>query len=187
MREALVAAGRSLFAAQGFAAVGTEAIVQAAGVTRGALYHHFADKTELFAAVFEAVEMQVIAEIGAAIAAAAPGDPVETMRLATSAWLDASAEPGIRRIALLEAPSVLGVMRWREITARYGMGMTQALLAQAMAAGRIAPQPVEPLAHVLLGALREAALYLAYAADQTQARREVGAVLDALVSSLDVA
>ena len=183
-RDALVAAGRSLFAAQGFRAVGTEAIVQAAGVTRGALYHHFADKTELFAAVFEAVEAEVIARIGAAMADAGLSDPIALMRLGASRWLDVCAEPEIHRIGLIDAPAVLGWARWREIGSRYGMGLTQSLIAQAIASGRVPRQPVEPLAHVLLGALREAALFLAAASDPVQARRDIGAVIDRLIQSL---
>lgn len=183
-REALVAAGRSLFALRGFADVGTEEIVQAAGVTRGALYHHFADKTELYAAVFEAVEADVIARIGVVIAASGMTDPVDLMRLGAGAWLDACAEPAIHRIALIDAPAVLGQVRWREIGARYGMGLVQGLLAQAVAAGRIPPQPVAPLAHVLLGALREAALYLALAQDRGPARQEVGDALDRMIQAL---
>ena len=183
-REALVAAGRSLFAVRSFAEVGTEEIVRAAGVTRGALYHHFADKTELYAAVFEAVEADVIARIGVVIAAAGLSDPIDLMRLGAGVWLDACAEPEIHRIALIDAPAVLGQMRWREIGARYGMGLVQGLLAQAMAAGRMPPQPIPPLAHLLLGALREGALYLAVAEDPGRARAEVGAALDGLIQSL---
>lgn len=183
-REALIAAGRSLFAAHGFGEVGTEAIVQAAGVTRGALYHHFVDKTELFAAVFETVEADVIGRIGAAIANSRQSDPIAQMRLGAGVWLEACAEPEIRRIALLDAPAVLGWERWRQIGARYGMGLVQGMLGQAIELGQIEPQPVAPLAHVLLGALRESALYLADAADRAEAQREIGAVIDRMIQSL---
>lgn len=183
-REALVAAGRTLFAGEGFAAVGTEAIVRAAGVTRGALYHQFADKTDLFAAVFEAVESEVIGRIGATVAEAGAADPIEAMRIGAGVWLDACAEPEVARIALLDGPAVLGWARWREIGSRYGLGLVRGLLTQAMAAGRIPNQPVAPLADVLLGAVREAALYLVGAEDPVTARREVGAVLDAMIVAL---
>ena len=183
-REALIAAGRSLFAARGFGDVGAEEIVRAAGVTRGAMYHHFADKTELFAAVFEAVESEVIGRIGMALGQAQLSDPIDIMRLGASLWLDACGEPEIHRIALLDAPGVLGLTRWREIGSRYGMGLVEGLLAQAIAAGRMPPQPPSPLAHVLLGAIREGALYLAAADDKPQARAEMGAVMDRLIGSL---
>jgi AcrR family transcriptional regulator len=184
-RAALLAAGRSLFAARGFADVGAEEIVRTAGVTRGALYHHFADKTELFAAVFETVEAEVIERIGAAIASARQSDPIAVMRLGASIWLDACGEPEIHRIALLDGPAVLGLARWREIGARYGMGLVQGVLAHAIEIGRVSRQPVAPLANILLGALREGALYLADAEDRMQARREIGAVIDRLIQSLE--
>jgi AcrR family transcriptional regulator len=183
-RDALIAAGRSLFSAQAYNDVSTETIVRTAGVTRGALYHHFADKTELFAAVFESVEAEVTGRIGAAIASAGLSDPLAVMRLGAQTWLAASAEPEIHRIVLLDAPAVLGWERWREIGNRHNMGLVLALLAHAIEVGRIPAQPVEPLAHTLLGALREAALYLALAPNRTQAADDVGAVIDTLINSL---
>lgn len=186
-REALVAAARALFAARGYADVGTEEIVRAAGVTRGALYHHFADKAELFAAVFEAVEMGVAERIAAAVGGAGETDPIAVMRLGTNTWLDACAEPEIHRIALLDAPAVLGWERWTEIGNRHNMGLVQALIGHAIEVGRVPPQPVPPLAHTVLGALREAALYIARADDPVQARIDVGRVTDHLIGSLAAA
>jgi AcrR family transcriptional regulator len=183
-RDALIAAGRSLFSGHAYNDVSTETVVRTAGVTRGALYHHFADKAELFAAVFESVEAEVTGRIGAAIGEAGLSDPLAVMRLGAQTWLEASAEPEIHRIVLLEAPAVLGWERWREIGNRHNMGLVVALLAHAIEVGRIPQQPVEPLAHTLLGALREAALYLALAADRTQAAADVGAVIDTLINSL---
>lgn len=185
-RDALVTAARPLFAAHGFAAVSTEAIVRAAGVTRGAMYHQFADKTELFAAVFEAVEAEVTQRIGAAALAAGASDPVAAMKLGAGSWLAACAEPEVHRIVLVEAPAVLGWERWREIGLRYGMGLVQALLAHAMDVGRLRRQPVTPLAHVLIGALDEAAMYVARAGEPARARSEVLAVLDDLIDALAV-
>src|ERR1700729_637860 len=103
-REALVAAGRSLFAARGYADVGTEEIVRTAGVSRGALYHQFADKAELFAAVFESVEEASSARIVAAVTAAGPDDPIAAMQLGTAVFLDICTEPEMARIMLLDAP-----------------------------------------------------------------------------------
>lgn len=183
-RDALVAAARTLFAARGYAEVGTEEIVRAAGVTRGALYHHFADKTELFAAAFESVEVGVAARIATAVSESGETDPIAVMRLGTSVWLDACAEPEIHRIVLLDAPAVLGWERWTEIGNRHNMGLVQALIGQAIEVGRIPEQPVPPLAHTVLGALREAALYIARADDPVQARVDVGNVTDRLIQSL---
>lgn len=186
-RAALIAAARPLFAAQGFAGVGTEEIVRAAGVTRGALYHQFRDKTDLFAAVFEQVEadiMQRIGEVAGRQAQGRAGDPLSELRVGAEAWLDACAEPEIHRIVLLDAPAVLGRERWREIALRYGLGLVTAVLQAAIDAGHMEPQPVEPLAHVLLGAIDEAALYIAAAEDRDAARAQAGAVVDRLLARL---
>jgi len=178
----LLRAARRLFAKHGYAKVGTEEIVRAAGVTRGALYHQFADKRELFAAVFEETEAELIAE--SARRAAHAKDPVEALRGGFLGWLDACSEPGTQRIVLVDAPAVLGWEEWREIGERLGLGVTMAALQAGMDAGALAPQPVRPLAHVVVGAIDEAALYIARAKDQETARAEMTQILDRLVDSL---
>jgi AcrR family transcriptional regulator len=184
-REALIEAARPLFAAQGFAEVALETIVRAAGVTRGALYHHFADKTELFAAVFEKVEGEVAARMGEAIAASNQTDPVEVMRLGADFWLDVCSDPEVQRIVLVDAPAVLGWARWTEIGDRYNTGMVRALLTNAVETGRIPPQPIEATVLTILGAMREATLYVARAEDHDQARKDAGAVMNRLIRALD--
>jgi AcrR family transcriptional regulator len=183
-RDALIAAARPLFATHGYAEVAAETIVADAGVTRGAMYHHFADKTELFAAVFERVEAEVSVRIADAAAAAQQSDPVELMRVGAHEWLDACADPEIHRIVLLEAPAVLGWSRWSDVANRYNIGLVRALLEQAIELGRIPSQPIDATAHTLLGAVREAALYLVRASDQEIARAEVGAVIDRMIAGL---
>ncbi|MGB7112607.1 MAG: TetR family transcriptional regulator [Mycobacterium sp.] len=183
-REALIAAARLLFAAHGFADAALETIVRAAGVTRGDLYHHFADKTELFAAVFEQVEGEVAVRMAEAIAASGRTDPVEVMQLGADFWLDASSDPEVQRIALVDAPAVLGWTRWTEIGNRYNIGMVRALLTTAVETGRIPPQPIEATALTILGAMREVTLYVARAEDHDQARDEAGAVVNRLIRSL---
>jgi AcrR family transcriptional regulator len=184
-REALIEAARPLFAAQGFAEVALETIVRAAGVTRGALYHHFADKTELFAAVFEKVEGEVAARMGEAIVASNQTDPVEVMRLGADFWLDVCSDPEVQRIVLVDAPAVLGWTRWTEIGDRYNTGMVRALLTNAVETGRIPPQPIEATVLTILGAMREATLYVARAEDHDQARKDAGAVMNRLIRALD--
>jgi len=182
-RAALVDAARALFGERGYGDVGTEEIVARAGVTRGALYHQFTDKQDLFRAVFIAVEEEVISRLGAEVVAKA-SSAAEALSATMGAWLDVCEEPDVQRIVLLDAPGVLGWEEWREIGQRYALGEAMALLEAAMEAGDIARQPVRPLAHVVVGALDEAALYVARAEDRTTARAETTAVLERLIAGL---
>lgn len=183
-RERLLAAARRLFAERGYAAVGTEEIVQAAGVTRGALYHQFRDKADLFAAVAELVEAELNQRIASGVRAAGAGDPLEALRAGARMFLEFCAEPAVERILLLDAPAVLGSVAWREMSGRYGLGQLRGVLGAAMDAGAIARQPVAPLAHLLLGALDEAALYVAHADEPDTARKECVAALDLMIRGL---
>jgi len=180
-RDALLAAGRRLFAEHGFADVSTDAIVAEAGVTRGALYHQFADKTALFDAVLEAVEADVANRLAAAAAAAGIDDPIDAMRHVLRTWLEICVEPEIHRIALIDGPSVVGWAHWREVCQRHVFGLAEAMLKQGIDDGRVRPQPVRALAHVLMGASDEAALYVAESADPARARAEMLQVLDRLI------
>ena len=181
-RGLLVTAARSLFGARGYASVGTEEIVRAAGVTRGALYHQFRDKADLFAAVAEQVEAEIMEQVVAGAGAAA--DPVEELRTGMRLFLDACADPEVERIILLDAPAVLGWEGWRDLAGRYGLGLVQLALQAAIDAGAIIPQPVVPLAHVLVGALDECALYVARAQDPDMARQDCTAILDRILRSI---
>src|SRR6185312_337045 len=134
-KDALLRAARPLFATHGFGAVSAESIAKAAGVTRGAMYHQFADKTEVYAAVLEQIEDEVMARIATGIADAPDDDVLEVMKTGARSWLDACAEPAVHRIVLIEAPSVLGWERWREVSMRHGMGMVQALVQDAIDTG----------------------------------------------------
>jgi AcrR family transcriptional regulator len=183
-RAQLMGAARKLFADKGFADVSTQAIVAAAGVTRGALYHQFDDKAALFAAVYEEVERDLVADVAEGIAAAQPGDPLEAMRAGARLFLDRCAAPDVQQIVLIDAPAVLGWDGWRAVGVKYGLGVIEAMLAHAIAEGAIPEQPVRPTAHVLLGALDEAALYVSRAADRDQARKEMEAVSDRLLSGI---
>jgi AcrR family transcriptional regulator len=185
-RDSLIQVARDLFAQHGYAAVGTETIVRQAGVTRGALYHQFTDKADLFAAVVEAVEAEVTGRIGELVGASGESDPIAVMKVGADTWLDACADPEASQILLVDAPSVLGWERWREIGLRYGMGLVQALITHAIEVGRIPPQPVAPLAHVLIGALDEAALFVVRQSDQQAAREEVRAVLARMIDALAI-
>jgi AcrR family transcriptional regulator len=178
-RRQLVRSARALFGARGFAGVGTEEIVRAAGVTRGALYHQFRDKADLFAAVAEEVEAEIAERIAVGTGTAA--DPVEALRAGARLFLDVCAEPEVERIILLDAPAVLGWEAWRDLAGRHGLGLVQLGLRSAIDAGAIVPQPIAPLAHVLIGALDEAARYVAGAEDPAAAREECAAIFDRIV------
>ena len=182
-RGALVTAARALFGARGYAEVGTEEIVRAAGVTRGALYHQFRDKADLFAAVAEQIEAEIADRIAAGAAEAAD-DPLDALRAGARLFLDACAEPEVERIILLDAPAVLGWQAWRDLASRYGLGLVQLALQSAMDVGTIIPQPVAPLAHILIGALDEAALYVARAEDPAAARQRCAAIIDQILRSI---
>ncbi len=183
-RAALTAAARALFGTHGYAAVGTEAIVRDAGVTRGALYHQFANKREVFAAVLEAVEQEAMTRLAAPLSV--DDDPVALLETGIDAWLEICTEPEFQRIVLLDGPAVLGWDRWREIGQRYGAGLVESGLQAAMEASRIAKHPVRPLAHLLIGALDEAALYVARSDDPARARREMGQALRHILRGLVV-
>jgi AcrR family transcriptional regulator len=180
-RGALVAAARERFAARGFAAVGTTEIARAAGVTRGALYHQFAGKQALFAAVAEEVEADVTRRLAELVAASGATDPAAALRAAAVAWLDACEEPEVRQVLLLDAPVVLGWEGFRDLAQEYGLGLTEALLRAAVEAGQLRPLPLRATAHVVLGALQEAALVVTA---EPERREEVAEVLLALLDGL---
>jgi AcrR family transcriptional regulator len=183
-RAALLTAARNLFADKGFGDVSTQEIVEAAGVTRGALYHQFADKAELFTAVYEEVEAELVAAVAAGIAQEEPAGSVAAMRRGARLFLDLCAAPDVQRIILVDAPSVLGWEQWRAIGVKYGLGVIEAMLAHAVAEGEIPDQPLRASAHVLLGALDEAALYVSRAEDPQRAREDMYAVCDRLITGL---
>jgi AcrR family transcriptional regulator len=181
-REALIEAALELFTERGYAGVGTEGIVARAKVTRGALYHHFKDKRDLFRAVFERVEGGLMERIGARMEAAK--DPWELILNGMRSFLDACEGPAVKRIALTDAPSVLGWKEWREIDNRHGLGLTRSALEGAVAAGVLRPIAVEPIAHLFVAALSEAAFVIAYADRPRRARAEVEEALLQLVEGL---
>ena len=184
-RTALSAAARQLFTERGYAATSTTEIVERAGVTRGALYHHFAAKDELFRAVFEQLEGEVTEHV--AHQALTSDDPLEQLRRGTRAYLDACIDPAVQRVVLLDGPSVLGWETWQEIEQRYGYGLVLAGVEAAIGAGLISAQPVEPLAHVLFGALTEAGMVVARADEPRTARAEMEGAMDRLLDGLRAA
>jgi AcrR family transcriptional regulator len=177
-RAALLRAARELFAAKGYAGAGREEIVERAGVTRGAMYHHFASKEDLFRAVYEEVEVEVLEHV--AVAAMAGADPLDQLRLGAQAYLDVAARTDVRRICLLDAPSVLSTEYLRAFSDGHGLGLIRESLRAAMDGGQIAQQPLDPLAHVLLAALMEAATLVAEGSSRADVDAVVGSMLERL-------
>jgi AcrR family transcriptional regulator len=184
-REALIAAARGLFTESGYEEVGTEEIVRTAGVTRGALYHHFGDKASLLDAVYARIEAESTERVARVVLGSDLHSPLDAMVAGIEAFLDECAKPELRQIALHDAPAVLGWERWREIGAVNGLGLIEASLGAAIEAGELRDLPVKPTAHLLMGALDEAAMLLAR--DQRpEARAEVTEVLVALLQAFAV-
>jgi AcrR family transcriptional regulator len=181
-RAALVAVARELFTERGYANVGTEEIVRRANVTRGALYHHFSGKRDLFRAAHEQVEQEMVEAIAGG-AGAADG-PVDLLLGAARRFLELCTDPSWTRIPLIDAPSVLGWSEWRAVDMRYGLGLATGALEAAMEAGEIRRAPVRPLAHVLLAALGAAGLMIATAHDPAAERDEIEPTLVALIEGL---
>jgi AcrR family transcriptional regulator len=181
-RRRVLAAARRLFAEKGFFVTSTSDIVDAAGVgTRGALYSHFKNREELFLAVFEAVE----ADLGAKAAVRVTGTTWHSrLDQALAAFLDASLEPEVRRILLIDGPAVLGWEKWREVDARYGLGALKLMLDEGNAEGSIAVADTDAMSHLLLSVINEAALFIAHAKQPRKARKAVGASVAALVAGL---
>ena len=183
-RSALIAAARRLFGAEGFADVGAERVAREAGMTRGALYHQFTDKADLFAAVLDQVEAEIAQRVADAVVGFDADDTIGMLLAGADAWLDASSEPHLQRIVLLDGPSVLGWGRWREICLRHTVGLIAALLQDGIDRGSLAAQPVDALTHVLVGAVDEAALYIAEAEHPAAARADMDLVIRRLTIAL---
>jgi len=181
-RAELVRVAQALFSERGYEATPIEEVLARAGVSKGALYHHFPNKEALFEAVFRTCEARGADRIGVAVKDAS--DPLEILRIGANTWLDMTMDPKVRQVSLIDGPSVLGWERWRAIDEEYGFGLVKAVLQAAMDAGLIAEQPLEMLAHMVLAMLGEAALVIARSDDPQRARGEAGEAIDRLISAL---
>ncbi|WP_344310016.1 TetR/AcrR family transcriptional regulator [Fodinicola feengrottensis] len=184
-RAALVAAARELFAERGYAGVGTMEIVNRAGSSRGAMYHHFKDKQELFRAVYEQIQQELIQRVTQEMAGIGDAGPLAAFQVGLHAFLLACLDPDKSRIGLVEAPAVLGWQQWRELDQQYALGIVTAGLQLGVQAGALRCDiPIRVLAHLVLAALGEAGLLIASAedpdAERLEAERAVLALLDGL-------
>ena len=181
-RAALVRTARKLFAKHGYANVSIEDIVTRARMTRGALYHHFTDKADLFKAVLEGVMAGVVQQVKAE--AMAQGRPEKHLEAGVEAMLDATMDPEVQRILLIDGPSVVGWDAWREMEERYGLGEIRNALAAAMDADYLEPQPLDYIAPMILSAVYEASFQIARAEDTRRARAEAGQAMGRLLAGL---
>lgn len=184
-REAIVAAATRLFAERGYEATGIDEVTRAAGVSKGALYHHYSDKADVLAAVYEDVETKLVERLVAV--ASRETDPLEAVRAGAHAFLDACVDPVTRQIVLVDAPVGLGWERWRSIGSRYGFGLLLAGLQAAADAGQIAGDHLEERARLLLAALIEASLLMSASDTPRKTRAAIGVALDDLIDGMRVA
>jgi AcrR family transcriptional regulator len=179
--RALLDAARCLFAERGYHGTAAEEIVRRTGLTRGALYHHFEDKKDLFRAVVDEMEGEIDRRIEEAERAQA-GLP-EAVMAGYRVFLDAALDPDMRRTFFLDGPSVLG-WEWHEIDARHAVGKIEEGLEALIDEGLMKPQPVRPLARLINGALLEAAFFVAASDDPVAARDEVWDAMERLLGGL---
>lgn len=182
-REAVVEAAHALFLERDYDEVSTEEILARSGVSRGAMYHHFPTKLDLFETVYEESERRVLGLVAAELGAAR--DPFEALLLGARAYLrQAETNPELRRIGLGQSRAVLGWSRWREVASSLGLGVVREMVRAAIAAGQISPRDPETTAQILLGALIEAAMLVSVAADSRAARESSEAVVVELIEGL---
>lgn len=182
--RALVDAARKLFSRRGYASTSLDDVAEAAGVSKGAVYHHFDSKQELFRAVFEREERKLAGIV--AVAYRNERDPWKGFFAGCKAFLEELLDPGVARIAILDAPGVLEWEEMRRIQANYTLEPIKRALGEAMDAGVIAKRPIEPLAHLLFGACCEGAMVAARSDDQRAMTRKVTAELRTMLESLRI-
>jgi AcrR family transcriptional regulator len=178
----LITTARRLFAERGYAHVSADEIVNAAGLSRGALYHHYADKRDLMRAVFEQLETEIASEITASIEQAP--STLDAITEALGTFLTICQRPEVIQLGLTDAPAVLGWQQWRQIESAHGLGLTMDWLQRAANEGLLVPVPIPVLAQLVLSAAIEAALVIAHSGDQDAARAEAETALLAMLSGL---
>jgi AcrR family transcriptional regulator len=181
-RAALIRVATELFAANGYDGTAIPAVLDAAGISRGALYHHFASKEALFEAVLQAAEAQATRKVTRAAGGAS--DPLDGLRRGCAAYLAMCRDPVVRQISLIDAPAVVGWERWREIDEQHAFGLVKAAIAAIAADGRVKPELVDVMAHMVLAALLEVALLVARADEGRIAIRRGQEAIDELLTAL---
>ncbi len=181
-RDQIIAAARELFAKDGYAGTSTEQLLQQTGISRGALYHHFKNKESLFEAVLDDLERELAG--AAAKAAAGASDPISALRAGCASFLTEAAKPEVRQIVLVDAHSVVGWQKWREIEERYGLGMLKQGLKAMSMTHAIPDQAVELYAHILLATMIELAFLTSRSPNPTDAARDATKAVDTVLGGL---
>jgi AcrR family transcriptional regulator len=180
-RAALMKAACELFGTKGFQETSLDEVVARAKVTKGALYHHFHGKDDLFKAVYEQVQREVSDEV---VKEFLRPDPWEALQVGCELWIDAHLDPAVQRIAMRDARSVLGWEVVRDVETRYGAVPLRGVLRRAIRQGIIEAYPLRPLALILMGALTEACFFVADAEERDSAREEIRSLVTRLLSGL---
>lgn len=181
-REALVASARELFIGVGYSAASIEQIARNARLTRGALYHHFESKTELFIAVFEQIETETMERLAEALRS--PPAPWQAAMTALDAYLDACLTPAYKRIVLEDGPIALGWQRWRALDQQHTLHLIERIIATLIDAGELRPQSTALPARVICAAAGEAAFAVADSEDPAAARDDAAQLLRELLGGL---
>lgn len=183
-RDKLIAVARDRMARKGFAATGTEEIVRAAGITRGALYYQFVDKQDLFRAVCESVVADLAGRLWSETMSEVAREEDE-LRVGLKKLIASCAEPDVRQILLVDGPAVLGMDEWRRIQEPATLGLLRHALGHLVEVGRLSAERVEPVAHLLFGAILQAAVEVGNAADSAHAERVYRDSLALLLDGLE--
>jgi AcrR family transcriptional regulator len=181
-RDHIITAATKLFAERGYPDTSIELVLKQCDISRGALYHHFASKEALFTAVLEAVETNVTSKVIAVAQKAA--NPLDALRQGCFAWLALARDPTVRQIALIDAPSVIGWQKWRQIDNKHALGLLRNALGMIAAAGRIPPHMVDMYAHMLIAVMAEVSLVIARSSNAASSMKAGKEAVEMLLSRL---
>lgn len=181
-RAIFISVARRLFASQSYANTSTEQILLGTQVTRGALYHQFADKADLLRAVCEQIHQEIVQDVNAKTATSI--NSFDALLVGCDAFLEAVAKPDVQQILLIDAPAVLGWEEWNKLDIQYGFGLLLEGIKQTIEDGYFTPQPVEAIAVIINGAINEGVIWAANSDNPVEKLAEVRAVLHQILHGL---
>jgi AcrR family transcriptional regulator len=183
-RAMFISVARQLFTAKGYSNTSTEEILLGTNVTRGALYHQFADKADLLGAVCEQIHQEIVGEINTEVESAK--DSFDALLLGCDAFLEAVAKPDVQQILLIDAPAVLGWEEWNRLDREHGFGLLLEGVEQAIADGYLKSQSAEVLALMLNGAINEGVIWAVHSANPRENLAEVRVALHQILHGLRI-